>query len=597
MTPWFLRDAERLKIERAGVESLARTVNWLMGTEWLFDNNLCLDAVIRAHGHDYEVRVKFPPLYPNAPASVFPRNVDRRLTYHQYGGKDGPLCLQWGPDNWHNSVTAVQLLESTHQLLETENPFGEDRPEIPTAAPSRHLLTVGQGLRGSWARWYLSNEFKVFLASQPKSTVGSFKFSVRKTSENLIGLIHEASPMMGDAWKDSQVPSNLPKAEIDDRDNGVWFITDIASSKVRAANSLADVHALLADYDGAKYIAVDGSSPIAGLERPIIGVVIQDQSGEPHLFVLLSNETIIPCSMVQSDSVPEHFREPDGSSLSNKTIGVVGLGSAGSMIAVSLARMGVRQFCLVDYDVILPENLRRHALDWQSVGLHKVDALSDAISRIQASARVTVSRLHLSGQESNAAVSGVLERLAGCDLLIDATANPKAFNLLSAISKAASKPLVWLEVYGGGLGGMVARSRPGIDPLPQDMRSAYLQYCTSNPMLEPLNPAQRYAIEAADGEVLVASDADIAVIAHHAARFVPDTFKSAEDTAFPYSMYLVGLAKGWVFEAPFFTIPVSMERFPVSGWGDDAGKGLDEESVAFLIGLFKKDKDEAPGTS
>ena len=80
--------------------------------------------------------------------------------------------------------------------------------------------------------------------------------------------------------------------------------------------------------------------------------------------------------------------------------------------------------------------------------------------------------------------------------------------------------MVWLEIFGGGVGGLVAWSRPGVDPSPQDMRIAYLQYCSENPDLTLSAASEDYTIEASDGEVLTASDADVAIIANHAARFL-----------------------------------------------------------------------------
>ena len=150
--------------------------------------------------------------------------------------------------------------------------------------------------------------------------------------------------------------------------------------------------------------------------------------------------------------------------------------------------------------------------------------------------------------------------------------------------------MVWMEVFGGGIGGLIARSRPGIDPTPHDMRSAYLQYCTEHPAphLETIVPGN-YAAETEDGEVLVASDADVTIIAHHAARFVSDCLDTPELSRFPYSMYLIGLAKGWTFEAPFDTIPISMVSYAIEGWNNDNKQALDLEGVQFLCELLEKD--------
>ena len=588
MMPWFLRDSERLKLERTGIEQLSRSAKWLVGTEWRLDGELCLDAVIHSHGHDYEVRVSFPALFPDVPAVVRPRNMKHRISAHQYGGADGPLCLEWGPDNWHRDISAVQMLESAYRLFDTENPLGDDRPKVPVVAPSRHRLTVGQELRSEWARWYASIALVNFLAAQPNRSIGSFKFSFRQIGETWLGLVHEAIPLGGSAWRDDQIPTALPGAEPKDLDVGIWFKTDVDGSIIGKPRKLAELQALLADMEGTKYLATDGTSPVDGFRRSIAGVLIMDRAGELHLFIVYLGETIIECSKVRSEATPVQSRSPESDELNGKTIGIVGLGSAGSKIAISLARMGVRKFYLVDHDVLLPENLQRHALDWQGVVQHKVDAMNLAISRVAPRAQVEVCLSHIAGQESNASVSGALSRLAACDLLVDATANPRVFNLLAAVARTASRPMIWMEVFGGGIGGLVARSRPGADPTPHDMRGAFLQYCTENPDLALRPASENYAAETEEGDVLVASDADIAIIAHHAARFVPDCFTSLERSKFPNSMYLIGLAKGWVFEAPFATIPISMASYTVAGWNIINKPELEPENAEFLLGLIQK---------
>jgi molybdopterin/thiamine biosynthesis adenylyltransferase len=415
--------------------------------------------------------------------------------------------------------------------------------------------------------------------------------------ETWVAFVHEAMPLGGSAWIDEQIPTALPGAEAKDLGIGVWFKTDLDGRNLGQQGKLEELKSILSEMGGEEFLATDGTSPVDGFERPLASVLIVDRAGELHLFLVLSGETVIPCSRVRSEAISILNRSPEWDELSDKIIGIVGLGSAGSKIALSLARMGVRRFYLVDHDVLLPENLQRHALDWQGVAQHKVDAMKDAIDRVAPGAQVEVCRLHIAGQESNASVNGALNQLAGCDLLVDATANPRLFNLLAAVARTACRPMVWMEVFGGGMGGLVVRSRPGTDPTPQDMRGAYLQYCTDNPDLA-LRPApENYAAETEDGDVLVASDADISIIAHHAARFVPDCFTPPEQSKFPYSMYLIGLAKGWVFEAPFATIPISMESYSVTGWNDGSKTELMPEETEFLIGLLQKGKNATDSTT
>jgi molybdopterin/thiamine biosynthesis adenylyltransferase len=282
--------------------------------------------------------------------------------------------------------------------------------------------------------------------------------------------------------------------------------------------------------------------------------------------------------------------------LSDKSIGIVGLGSLGSKVALSLARTGVSRFFLVDKDIFLPENVCRHILDWQNLGEHKVDAVVAALSRIAPDIETNVSRLNLTGQESTASLSGTLNKLGRCDLVIDATANPQVFNIVAAMTTAYGRPLVWAEVYAGGIGGMIARSRPEYDPDPYTMRAAYHHFTSETPA-HGLFITQDYAAETAEGITLSASDADVSILAYHATRLTIDTLLEREPSVFPYSMYLVGLVRAWVFEAPFHTIPIETEHLVSQKDNGPASDDVLSETVGFLSTLLEEESNEGSPTT
>lgn len=590
---WFFRNPTRLAQERAGIDALSKRVEWLIGAEWKLEGELCIDAVIRAHGHDYEVRVSFPQLYPDAPAVVRPRNVAQRLTLHQYGGPEGPLCLEWGPDNWHSGVTAVEMLESTFRLLDLENPLGQERPDIPVAAPSRHSLTVGQELRSAWIRWYASNELRGYLESLAVGAIGSFRASLHKYDETFVGLVHEVTPLGGTEWKDVQVAT----AHLRDSDFhvGAFFRTSLTAKELGEPQTLAELATRLSAFGGETVLAADGTSTIPKFDSKGFGcILVVDGSGTMHLFYFYAGTSVVRCTAVKSPPGTLRARAPLAEKLAGKTVGLIGAGSIGSTIAVGLARAGVGKIHVVDYDVLLPENLRRNALDWQSVLLHKVDAIKLAVARVSPTTEVRTSNVHLAGQESNSFVGVVQSQLASCDILIDATADPRAFNVIAAIAKAATRPLVWMEVFAGGIGGLVARSRPEKDPVPQDMRNAFLKFCEANPEKAPELLLGDYAAER-EGRVIVASDAEAGVIAHHAIRFVADCLVE-EQSKFPYSMYLIGFEMAWVFQAPFDVIPLSMDNYSAAGWTENQNQPVPESEINFLAELIERKSNAARGT-
>ena len=72
----------------------------------------------------------------------------------------------------------------------------------------------------------------------------------------------------------------------------------------------------------------------------------------------------------------------------NMTAVIAGCGSAGSAVALQLARAGVGRFVLSDTDVMDIHNICRHQCNLTDIGRYKVDALKDRILQINPSADV-----------------------------------------------------------------------------------------------------------------------------------------------------------------------------------------------------------------
>jgi sulfur-carrier protein adenylyltransferase/sulfurtransferase len=54
----------------------------------------------------------------------------------------------------------------------------------------------------------------------------------------------------------------------------------------------------------------------------------------------------------------------------------------------------VGSFYLTDDDVFLSGNIQRHTLDWNSVGVHKVDAIQNQLKHISSDINVDVSYIN-----------------------------------------------------------------------------------------------------------------------------------------------------------------------------------------------------------
>jgi hypothetical protein len=138
---------------------------------------------------------------------------------------------------------------------------------------------------------------------------------------------------------------------------------------------------------------------------------------------------------------------------------IVGCGSVGSFMAQELVRAGVRALTLIDPDHVEWPNLTRTVYGHADIGRPKVDALSSHLKGIFPDVQVTAypQALHDLGE-------GLVRVLEGVDLIIAAVDQPKANGLLDRYAYALGKPVVFVGLYRGAMGGEVIVTQPGRTP-------------------------------------------------------------------------------------------------------------------------------------
>ena len=538
---WFLNDLARLERERGTVEALEEEASWLEGVNWRIDqgaivmeSNICL-----ATGDSYRLRTTFPEHYPSAPASVRPEDPTI-LSSHQYG-RGGELCLEIGPDNWHRDLhTAADLLRSAHRLLQDEAAKRDDEAVV---IPSRHTLTQGQEQRGKFARFVLTPSAKAVLESlDDEWVIGHFIVMFHEEACTIFLATLERPDR--DDWACEQLPVNLKRYGHSAKGLVRGGSLGVLGSAVFSTAASLTAHLESLSIPNAK----EDSQPLA-IDR--IEYVLTHRAGSIWRLVARWDHgtKILTCSTLEADAAPPIERlGPEVGVLAEKGVGIVGLGSVGSKLALTLARAGVGRFCLVDDDLLHPSNLVRHDGDWVHVGQHKVDAVADRIGFVSPSSTIVRHRVRLVGQESAATTAAATTALGRCDMIIDATANPKVFNLLAHVARQSSQPMVWLEVFGGGIGGLVARARPKRDAEPFTLRQAISdaanRIATEKDVETPAG-ADGYEAALGDEPPMIAGDADVAIIAHIAAEYILDALSCREPSRFPHPAYYVGLNRAW----------------------------------------------------
>lgn len=582
---WFLHDLGRLNRERGAIAELEQSCSWLDGVRWQFDGpNLVIDAdIVLDTDKRHSVRLRFPEHYPSVLPSVRLREP-ALVSSHQYGAS-GDLCLELGPDNWHpESHTAVHMLKSTYRLLTLE---ADHEADAGVEIPSRHALTAGQVQRTQFLRWVMTPAVRAALNAL--SVDQSFRCDVYTMfrEKAFTVFLQRIEHVDADDWHDPDVPVGLKR--LGRCASGVIVSAHHSASTLARLDRPETITALLQDPTVPPTKEADSENNLDAIEF----VFLKDVGGDWQAHWRgVDGGTVHRFSTLETDTAPGTERHGlDAIRLTDVTVAIVGLGSAGSKIATSLARSGIRRFVLLDDDLLHPANLVRHDSDWSCVGQHKVDAVADRLALINPSVEVNRRKHRLRGQESSTAAASALSALGGADLIVDATASPGVFNLCAHVARHSKTPLLWLEIYAGGIGGLVARARPDKEAEPFTLRAAINLVANEIAEQKGVEPPERsidYGAVDDEERVVIASDADVTTIVGHATQFALDTVLDRDPSHFHHPAYLVGFAENWIFEQAFHTIPVDCSA-PVD-WSTvvKTDVATRDDAAAFIIKLLEE---------
>ncbi|MGZ5440300.1 MAG: ThiF family adenylyltransferase [Thermoanaerobaculia bacterium] len=499
------------------------------------NGELWLLADLRLGQRTQAVEVRFPPRYPGECPSMRPIPYGKRLSDHQFGG-DGVLCLELGPDNWHARFMAADLLQSAWVLLALETINTVE----PIPIPSRHVDTLGMTVRSNFYRLLLTRD--VLRAIDVSGSVVPIEYCA--------------------FFEDAAL---------------VFWITHVPSG-----NAVTGLPPRIAERDRKAGLAVrlpDDAAPppndVEGFRAYLRGVGVPDEEAAKTTGLVLlttasdalaryvpdaADQPVRKVAVIAATGTTEERIGATAAATLEASVAIVGLGSLGSKLAASLVRSGVRTVTTVDGDVLLPVNVVRHEADFRHVGLMKTEA---AAARMRDVASSPISLTHFDHDVVDGSNPSIhvqtTEALRATDLIIDATASADAFNFLADLASEEQRPLVWGEIFAGGLGGYVAYAVPGMTPCPSCVRSAFLAHLTEWPPA-PRATDRPYGALTAEGPI-VATDADVSVIAGALTNLALRVLLREIDGR--DTIIVIGLRRGWIFSAAFESraLPVRSDDF------------------------------------
>ncbi len=137
--------------------------------------------------------------------------------------------------------------------------------------------------------------------------------------------------------------------------------------------------------------------------------------------------------------------------LEEKKVGVIGLGSGGGFVALSLAMSGVGHFVLVDDDELEAGNVVRHVADNRYIGWNKARAVADLIHHRNPKASVDV---------REGRIEDHMDALDDLDLVIVAVDGEQVKYIINETLLQHRLTALYAGVYERGEGGDVVVIRP-----------------------------------------------------------------------------------------------------------------------------------------
>ncbi|HHT9138640.1 MAG TPA: HesA/MoeB/ThiF family protein [Candidatus Wunengus sp. YC60] len=144
----------------------------------------------------------------------------------------------------------------------------------------------------------------------------------------------------------------------------------------------------------------------------------------------------------------------DVGSLADAKVLIVGCGSGGGSLALQLVMSGIRNFTLIDKDVLEEENIIRHVCGSKLIGKRKVDALEQVL--LDRNPSINIKKLDIDIMHFD----GLEPEIKNSTIVALATDNEPSRYLVNDVCVRNKIPFVVARVFTRGIGGEVFSYRP-----------------------------------------------------------------------------------------------------------------------------------------
>lgn len=449
LRPWWERRPERLADELRRLDDAG--IPYRIDANEQARGRLRLEVEAPAGERIHRLLVLFPDIYPYTRFEVIAPDLD--LPRHQNPFQKNLCLIGRATVNWNVDDTLADFLQTrlpqTIEVATSTDIEHQRREEEPQGEPFSDHYVYGQD-----SAILVDSAWRI----DPAVRRGKLKLGLESLVHPMRGAVLEIQGADGDVV--ARAPEPL-QARYPHMIWGRWIRRDEPVSELDPS---AFLNALVAQDK-------DLREKRASIKKPpppdVIGVIFPEevQQGavsDGWVFLGRADNGIALVRAARAGPDDIYVRVPELAQLRNKRVAVVGLGSLGAPSAIELARCGVGEIVLADFDFVEAGTVSRWPLGFSVIGRRKVDVLQDFIQKNYPYTTVTISAGMIGGSlDRNYSDLEALDKLLESDLILDATAEVGIQHLLSDLAIERKKPYVCVSTTAGAWGGLIARVRPG----------------------------------------------------------------------------------------------------------------------------------------
>jgi molybdopterin/thiamine biosynthesis adenylyltransferase len=453
--PWFEREPALLEWE------LKRFAEWgipvTLDEDHLARGQVVLRCETSLAGEPVPTEVRYPSEYPELPPQIFgpPGLLERHQ--HRFGGN---FCLLVRPlDDWPaGSWGAADLLGERLTALFRDT---EEGPEAVAAGEAPMPEPVS-------SYFATANDAAVIIPEGLRPIGESGSLAVRRCAPHLF-LISSADGRQIDPDLGSLFP---PAPEIAVPWLRLAAAPPAGPDGTQLCSWLAREHPGLLARELPQKLA--GSSRLPAPPPLELCCLVFPEEGpgvgetrDGYLFVMVERSEAGRRRLLLAARPLERAelarRRPELEGLEERRALVIGAGTIGADVAVELAKAGIGELEVIDFDTLELGNMVRHRLSLDFAGFAKAKATAVAARRANPFCAASANELRLGATEwsGQSSLESLAEAIEAADIVIEASGAHQIAQLCGRLCAESETPMICAWLSEGFWGAEVMRYRPG----------------------------------------------------------------------------------------------------------------------------------------